>query len=190
MFVVFLGPPGVGKGTQSRRLLQHLGIPHVSTGDMLRQAKKEGRRLGAEAARNMDSGHLVSDELVLQLVAERVREPDCANGCLFDGFPRTSVQAEALDRLLDARRTPLDVVLELRADEEELLQRMLRRAQIEQRADDTPETVQQRMRIYHSQTEPLVQYYQQRSLLETIDAMGTPDQVFARIVAAVERHRS
>lgn len=189
MFIVFLGPPGVGKGTQSRRLINHLQVPHVSTGDMLRHAKAHGSPVIAAAARSMDAGNLVSDEVVLSLVAERLRQPDCDRGALFDGFPRTCVQAEALDELLAQRSAPLDLVLELYGNEQELIQRMMRRAAIEHRADDEAETIQQRMRIYHAQTEPLVQYYSQRNLLEKIDAMGTPDEVFERILAAIDRHR-
>jgi adenylate kinase len=191
MFVVFLGSPGVGKGTQCRRLVSYLGIPHVSTGNMLRErAKKGGAGLEESAARRMDAGQLVSDELVLKMVEQRLAKPDCARGCLFDGFPRTLVQAEALDELLEARGTPLDLVLELRGDENELIRRMLRRAELEHRSDDTPQTVQQRISVYHLLTEPLVAYYSQRGLLETLDAMGTPDEVFAGIQAAVQRRCS
>jgi len=187
MYIVFLGPPGVGKGTQCRRLLQHLGIPHVSTGDMLRDAKRKGSPLGLEAARRMDAGQLVSDSIVLQLVEERLKEHDCENGCLFDGFPRTLGQAEALDRLLHRIETPLDVVLELRADEQELIQRMAHRAEHEHRSDDTAETIQERMRVYHSQTEPLVNYYERRRLLQSVNGMGTPDEVFQRILDALPK---
>lgn len=189
MFIVFLGPPGVGKGTQSRRLVNELGVPHISTGDMLRRAKAADSPVLAEAVRSMEAGQLVSDEVVLNLVNARLQQPDCSPGALFDGFPRTRVQAEGLDRLLAHRHTPLDLVLELYGDEQELMQRMLRRATVEQRADDQRETIQQRMRVYRQQTEPLVQYYQQRGLLERIDAMGTQDEVFQRIMGAVERHR-
>lgn len=185
MYIVFLGPPGVGKGTQCRRLVQHLNIPHVSTGDMLRQAKRKGSPLGLSAARRMDAGQLVSDELVLQLVEERLTEHDCERGCLFDGFPRTLIQAEALDRLLHRCNRPLDVVLELRADEQELIQRMARRAEQEQRSDDNTETIQERMRVYRSQTAPLVDYYQRRGVLHSVNAMGTPEEVFERILAGL-----
>lgn len=187
MFIVFLGPPGVGKGTQSRRLVSYLQVPHVSTGDMLRAAKASGSPVYAAAERCMNAGQLVSDDLVLALVSERLAQPDCSKGALFDGFPRTLVQAEALDKLLEERSTPLDLVLELYGDENELKKRMMRRAAIEHRSDDTAETVQQRMRIYRLQTEPLVQYYAQRNLLERIDAMGTPDEVFERIRTAIAK---
>jgi adenylate kinase len=190
MYLVFLGPPGVGKGTQSRKLVAHLNIPHISTGDMLRAAKRSRTDLGLAAAERMDAGQLVSDELVLRLVENRLTEPDCCSGCLFDGFPRTQIQAEALDQLLAKRQTPLDVVLELRGDPVELSRRMTRRAQEEQRADDSPETVAKRMRIYEQQTLPLVQYYQQQGLLAKIDAMGTPEEVFQRILAALPARRA
>jgi adenylate kinase len=185
MFIVFLGPPGVGKGTQCRRLVAHLQIPHVSTGDMLRAAKRTGSPDSMAAAHKMDTGHLVSDELVLKLVEQRLTQPDCHRGCLFDGFPRTLVQAEALDKLLEKRQTPLDLVLELRGNEQELVRRMLRRAELEHRSDDTPETVANRMRVYDSQTSPLVAYYAQQQRLATIDALGTPDEVFQRILDAL-----
>ena len=152
---------------------------------MLRQAKRKGSPLGLEAARRMDAGHLVSDNLVLQLVEERLTDHDCEQGCLFDGFPRTIVQAEALDRLLQRCQTPLDVALELLADEQELIQRMTRRAEQEHRSDDTSETIQERMRVYRSQTAPLVNYYQRRGLLKSVNAMGTPDEVFKRILSAL-----
>ncbi len=188
MFIVFLGPPGVGKGTQCRRLISDLKIPHVSTGDMLRQAIRGGTVAGQNAARNMDAGQLVSDELVLKLVEQRLTEPDCVTGCLFDGFPRTIVQAEVLDEVLARRHTPLDLVLELQGDEQVLIQRMLLRANLENRSDDTPETVRARMRVYHSQTEPLVEYYGRHSILAPIDAMGSPDEVYARIQQALQHH--
>jgi len=189
MLIVFLGPPGVGKGTQSRRLVDHLGVPHVSTGEMLRDAKLRGNELSREASESMDAGQLVSDELVLQLVARRLEKDDCQQGCLFDGFPRTLIQAESLDKLLAERQTRLGVVLELRGDDDELLARMLRRAKIENRPDDTRETVGKRMRVYAERTAPLVEYYDHQGLLDVVDAMGTPDEVFERVLAAIARRQ-
>jgi adenylate kinase len=186
MRIVFIGPPGAGKGTQAKRVIEHLSIVHLSTGDMLRQARADGTELGKQAAAHMDSGGLVPDDLVVGIVVERIGQPDCAAGCLFDGFPRTIAQAEALDAQLDKIGTPVDMVLELQADQEELTRRMLERAKLEGRADDTPETIANRFQVYRDQTAPLLDYYGQQGKLVPIDGMGTPDEVFDRIRAAVD----
>ena len=190
MLIVFVGPPGAGKGTQSKRLLNYLGIPHLSTGELLRQAKNCDSPLGRLAAQYMDHGRLVPDPLVLTMVGERLDHPQYAKGCLFDGFPRTIQQAKSLDESLEQRGTPLSLVLELKADENELISRMLRRAKAENRADDDPETIAQRMEVYRKQTQPLMEYYRQQGILETIDAMGSPDEVFEEIRQTVERRRA
>jgi len=189
MLIVFIGPPGAGKGTQAKRLLSYLGIGHLSTGDLLREAKATGTPLGKLAAQYMDQGRLVPDSLVLDLVDEKLRESRFAKGCLFDGFPRTLAQARALDESLGKRGTPLCLVLELRADEEELINRMLRRSEEERRADDNPQTIAHRMEVYHQQTEPLIDYYRFKGILSIIDGMGTPDEVFERIKAAIDKRR-
>jgi adenylate kinase len=190
MLIVFIGPPGSGKGTQAKRLLAHLGVPHLSTGELLREAKSSGSAVGRLAAQYMDGGRLVPDPLVLEMVGQKLAEPAFAKGCLFDGFPRTLQQARSLDESLAQRGTPLSVVLELVADEAELTSRMLKRAAAENRADDTPQTIAQRMEVYRKQTAPLSDYYRKQGLLETIDALGTPDEVFERIKEAVERRRA
>jgi adenylate kinase len=189
MLIVFIGPPGAGKGTQSKRLIDYLGVPHLSTGDLLRRAHDENSPLGVMADSYMKQGRLVPDPLVMSIVGERLDKPDCAKGCLFDGFPRTIGQAESLDIHLRDRGTPLDAVLELKVDEDALVRRMIERAKIEHRPDDTPETIANRMQVYRLQTMPLLAYYAQRGLLDTIDGNGTPDAVFARIKSVVDARR-
>jgi adenylate kinase len=189
MLLVFIGPPGAGKGTQSKRLLDYLGIPHISTGELLRNAYEEESPLGIMADGYMKEGKLVPDPLVMSIVGERLDQPDSRNGCLFDGFPRTIGQAESLDIFLRDRGTPLDLVLELKVDDQVLVERMIERAKIEHRPDDTPETIANRMQVYRSQTMPLLAYYSQRGLLRSIDGLGTPDEVFARIKAAFDENQ-
>ena len=190
MLIVFIGPPGAGKGTPSKRLIEHLEIPHLSTGELLREAKAKGSSLGALAAQYMDQGRLVPDPLVLAMVGEKLQQPQFAKGCLFDGFPRTLQQARSLDESLAQRGTPLSMALELRADENELITRMLRRASAERRIDDNPQTIAHRMEVYRQQTAPLIDYYRFRGVLCVIDAMGSPDEVFARIKTAVDLRRT
>jgi adenylate kinase len=182
MRIVFIGPPGVGKGTQSERLVAHLNIAHLSTGDMLRQARQEQTDVGRQADVFMSSGKLVPDELVLELVGQRLDAPDCRRGYLLDGFPRTLVQAQALDQMLAKRATPLDLVLELTADSQELIKRLAARG----RDDDKPDVIRKRLEEYHRRTAPLTDYYRAAGLLERIDGQGTPEEVFARIQTVVE----
>jgi adenylate kinase len=183
MRLVFIGPPGAGKGTQSQRLIRHLTIPHLSTGEMLRQACRDQTPLGLAADEYMNSGRLVPDELILQLVGERLDQPDCQVGCLFDGFPRTLVQAKALDEILGLRGTPLDAALELKVDKEELVQRLAGRG----REDDSPEIIRRRLEGFIQETAPLCNYYRRRGLLFSIDGLGRPDEVFQRIVEVIGR---
>ncbi len=182
MFVVFIGPPGAGKGTQAQRLIELLKIHHVSTGDLLRQAISQGTELGKQAQGFMQAGKLVPDALVLGIINECLDDPRLSQGCLFDGFPRNVEQAEALDALMAKRGTPLDMVLELQVDSDELIRRMLAR----KRPDDTPATIAERLEVYKNQTAPVLKYYADRQKLTTIDGSGSPDDVFGRIRGAVK----
>jgi adenylate kinase len=181
MRLIFIGPPGAGKGTQSQRLIDKLHVPHLSTGDMLRDAVKNQTPEGQRAIEFMDRGKLVPDDIILAMVARRIAEADCAKGCLLDGFPRTLAQAEALDSLLAKQNIPLDAVVELRVDEDALALRLSERG----RTDDRPEVIRERLDTYRRQTEPLVEYYRQKGLLRSVDGDGTPDEVAERIVTAL-----
>ena len=186
MRMVFIGPPGAGKGTQAERLVQTYKMAHLSTGDMLRAARDAKTPVGLKADGYMSSGALVPDDIIVALIAERLRLSDCQQGYLLDGFPRTIAQAEALDTMLAEKGTPLDVVLELQVPEEELFRRLAGRG----RADDTPEVIRQRLVAYRKQTEPLLEYYGRRDTLKSIDGLGTVDEIFGRAKAVLEGIRS
>jgi adenylate kinase len=177
MRLVFIGPPGAGKGTQAEKIVSRYMIAHLSTGDMLRAARDAKTPLGVQADQYMSRGELVPDQLIIDLIRERLSSPDCARGYLLDGFPRTIAQAEALDEMLAEKKTPLDVVLELQVPEDELFQRLAGRG----RADDKPEVIRQRLVAYANQTAPLLDYYRHKGLLRSVDGIGTVEEVFERI---------
>jgi adenylate kinase len=186
--LILLGPPGAGKGTQAQRLVERHGLVQLSTGDMLRAAVAAGTEIGLRAKDIMERGELVPDEVVAQIVAERIGQPDCRNGFILDGFPRTRAQAEALDRILAARGLALDAVIELKVDESILAGRIQKRAGETvggPRPDDNPEALKKRVTVYREQTAPLVDHYRQKGMLRTVDGMSPVETVSEAIEAAL-----
>jgi adenylate kinase len=184
MRLVMLGPPGAGKGTQAKRLARDLGLPHLSTGDMLREAVKRGTDLGRKAKAKMESGELLPDDLIVNIMGDALQQEACENGFLLDGFPRTEGQATALDRLLSQSGMDLDRVALLEVPDQELIARLLSRAAKEGRADDTEEVILRRLKVYEAQTKPVVAYYRKRGVLAEVDGLGTPEEVYRRLKQA------
>jgi adenylate kinase len=215
MRLLLLGPPGAGKGTQAERIAAKYRIPHLSTGDMLREAVAANTEIGRQAKSIMDAGRLVPDDVMIRLVAERIAQPDCARGFILDGFPRTLAQAEALDRLLEERGLELDLVLQIAVDDEALIERISGRfacarcgagyhdrfkqpkvpgvcdacgsREFLRREDDNAATVRARLEAYHAQTAPLLPYYRDKGLLQVVDGMAEIDQVTAEVLEKTAR---
>jgi adenylate kinase len=187
--IVLFGPPGAGKGTQAKVLTEKRGLPQLSTGDMLRAAVKAGSPLGKKVEALLTKGELVPDDIVIAIIAERYDQPDCAKGAVFDGFPRTIPQAEALDAMLASRKRKIDVVLELRVDDKVLLQRVEQRIKEGGilRSDDTPETLQHRLDVYYKNTAPLLDYYGKQGKVVTMDGMAPIAEVTRQIAAALDK---
>ena len=184
--LLLLGPPGAGKGTQAQLLVERLGIPQVSTGDMLRAAVAAGSEVGRQAKSYMDAGKLVPDAVVIGVAEERLARPDAKKGFILDGFPRTAAQAEALDRMLPTLGCTLERCVALTVDEDELVKRLLRRATLEGRTDDNETSIRTRMREYRDKTEPLIAYYRKRGALREVNGIGEIEEVARRIAQALD----
>ncbi|MDD5225158.1 MAG: adenylate kinase [bacterium] len=214
--LILLGPPGSGKGTQARKLMEKFGIPQISTGDILRAKKKEKSKLGQEIKEIMESGRLVSDELVIQIVEERLQSDDCSYGYILDGFPRNVAQADALDQLLERIGHKITQVLDLAVNEDELVRRLTGRrvcrqcqqmfhieftkpkkagicdkcgGELYQRDDDQEKTIRERLRVYRDETAPLINYYSRKKLLKSVDGLQAPETVTAEILKVIEASR-
>lgn len=184
--IVFLGLPGAGKGTQAKTFSESVDIPHISTGDMLRAAVSSGTELGTRVKDVMDSGSLVSDELMIEIIEARISEPDCQKGYILDGFPRTVPQAKAFDAMLERRGEELAAVVFFDLSEDEALRRLAHRRSAESRVDDNEETQRKRVQIYREQTSPLIAHYQERNQLQTVNAEASIEEVQNRLVAALQ----
>ncbi len=185
MRLILMGAPGAGKGTQAKVIASSFGIPAISTGDIFRANVSQGTPLGVEAKRYMDAGEYVPDEVTNQMVRNRIAEPDAEPGFLLDGYPRTLAQVEELDGMIKNTGHVLDAVVVLEVDAEELIQRLLARAEVEGRADDTEDVVRRRQEVYAEQTEPLIDVYRDHGILVEVDGMGEVDEVTARVLEAL-----
>jgi adenylate kinase len=189
MRLLIMGPPGAGKGTQALRIAEHYRIPAISTGDMFRAMKHADTPLARQVRAIMESGEYVSDEITNEIVKDRLAQSDCAAGFLLDGYPRTLQQVRTLDDDLAETDRPLDAVVSLLADVDEVVARLLKRAEIDGRSDDNEETIRVRLQVYAEQTEPLLEVYRSRDLLVEVDGLGPIDEVSERVFAALDAHR-
>ncbi|MDX1414601.1 MAG: adenylate kinase [Candidatus Promineifilaceae bacterium] len=185
-FIVLLGAPGAGKGTQAKLLEETLGLPHVSTGDLFRFNLKNETELGRLANTYMEKGQLVPDDVTIAMVKDRLARPDCAHGAILDGFPRTVAQAEALDKLLAQLGGRITLVPSIEVEQDYLVERLVKRAQLEGRADDNEETIRTRMNVYAQQTQPLLEYYGSKGLVTKIDGLQTIEDVQADLLKAIQ----
>jgi len=185
MRLVLLGAPGSGKGTQAARLEEHLQVPHISTGDLLRAEVAAGSPLGLQAKEVMARGDLVSDEILLGMLEDRFSRDDTRGGFILDGYPRNLAQADALDVLLGRIGQPMDYAVQLEVPVDLLVERIAGRAQAQGRADDSPESVRKRLQVYDEQTAPVIEFYRQHAQLTVVDGVGSLDEVFTRIVEAI-----
>ena len=186
MRLILMGPPGAGKGTQATFVAEHFGIPAISTGDIFRANVSQGTELGVEAKRYMDAGEYVPDEVTNKMVRNRIDEPDAEPGFLLDGYPRTLAQVEELDGMIERTGHALDAVVVLTVDQDEVVDRLLQRAQTEGRADDTEDVIRKRQQVYTEQTEPLIEVYRDRGLLIEVDGLGDIEDVTKRIFDALD----
>jgi adenylate kinase len=187
MRLIIMGPPGAGKGTQAKYIAEHFKIPAISTGDIFRVNVSQGTPLGKEAQRYMDAGEYVPDEVTNLMVRNRIDEPDAVPGFLLDGYPRTLAQVEELDGMIKFTGHSLDAVVCLTADDDVLVSRLMQRAQLEGRADDTEDVIRRRQEVYADQTEPLIDVYRQRGILVEVDGLGEVDEVTKRIFEALDQ---
>ena len=183
--LLLIGPPGAGKGTQASRLASAFGVPAISTGDIFRANVANATELGLKVKAIMDAGEYVPDDITNAILVDRLREPDAVNGFLLDGYPRTPEQVAELDRVLESEYEPLNAVVQLDADPDEVVGRLLKRAVEQGRADDTEDVIRHRMGVYEQQTAPLVELFAQRGLLVKVDALGSVDDVTQRILTAL-----
>jgi adenylate kinase len=185
MNIILLGPPGAGKGTQAKFLEEAHGIVQLSTGDMLRAAAASGSELGRQAKAVMDAGHLMPDDIMIEIISERIGQPDCVNGFILDGFPRTTAQAEALENMLAEKGLHLDFVIEIAVGDEILVDRINTRVaempEADRRSDDNAETLRKRLGVYHEQTAPILPFYRDRDMLKQVDGMQSIEQVTKQI---------
>jgi adenylate kinase len=186
MRLILMGPPGAGKGTQAKIISEHLGVPAISTGDIFRANVSQRTPLGVEAQRYMDAGDYVPDEVTNAMVRSRIAEPDAREGFLLDGYPRTVAQVEELDAMLANSGDRIDAVVVLTVDRDEVVQRLLKRAEVEGRADDTEDVIRRRQEVYAEQTAPLLEVYAGRGLLVEVDGLGSVDEVSSRVFAALD----